>query len=106
MRTWPSATGGGVRTTSRRPAARKSSMRSCAGSTRVAVLEQVELEGPHLRVSAVGFGCGGLMQSPSRRERMAVLGAAVDNGITPFDTARMYGLGMAETELGAFLRNV
>jgi D-threo-aldose 1-dehydrogenase len=73
---------------------------------RAAVLEQVELEGPQLRVSALGFGCGGLMQSPSRKERMAVLGAAVENGITHFDTARMYGLGMAEAELGAFLRTV
>lgn len=69
-------------------------------------MEQVELEGPRLRVSAVGFGCGALMQSPSRKERMAVLGAAVDNGITHFDTARMYGLGRAEAELGAFLRTV
>ncbi|WP_279304540.1 aldo/keto reductase [Mycobacterium ahvazicum] len=57
-------------------------------------------------MSAVGFGCGGLMQSPSRRERMAVLGSAVDSGITHFDTARMYGLGMAEAELGAFVRTV
>lgn len=70
------------------------------------MLEQVELDGPQLRVSAVGFGCGGLMQSPSRRERMAVLGAAVHSGITHFDTARMYGLGRAEAELGAFLRTV
>jgi len=70
------------------------------------VLEHVELQGPRLKVSAVGFGCGGLMQSPSRKERMAVLGSAVDNGITHFDTARMYGLGMAEAELGAFLRTV
>ncbi len=46
------------------------------------------------------------MQSPSRKERMAVLGSAVDNGITHFDTARMYGLGMAEAELGAFLRTI
>ncbi len=46
------------------------------------------------------------MQSPFRRERMAVLGSAVDHGITHFDTARMYGLGMAEAELGAFLRTV
>lgn len=37
---------------------------------------------------------------------MAVLAAAVDSGITHFDTARMYGLGMAEAELGAFLRTV
>jgi aryl-alcohol dehydrogenase-like predicted oxidoreductase len=37
---------------------------------------------------------------------MAVLASAVDSGITHFDTARMYGLGMAEAELGAFLRTV
>jgi D-threo-aldose 1-dehydrogenase len=37
---------------------------------------------------------------------MAVLGRAVDSGITHFDIARMYGLGMAEAELGAFLRTV
>ncbi|WP_319437297.1 aldo/keto reductase family protein [Mycobacterium sp. RTGN5] len=59
-----------------------------------------------MSVSAVGFGCGGLMQSPSRKERMAVLGSAVDHGMTHFDTARMYGLGMAEAELGAFVRTV
>ncbi len=67
---------------------------------------QVELPGPHIDVSAVGFGCGGLMQAPSRRDRMAVLGAALTGGITHFDTARMYGLGMAEAELGRFLRSV
>ncbi|WP_283159868.1 aldo/keto reductase [Mycobacterium bohemicum] len=69
-------------------------------------MERVELSGPRLTVSAVGFGCGGLMQSPSRKERMAVLGSAVECGITHFDTARMYGLGMAEAELGVFLRTV
>lgn len=42
------------------------------------------------------------MQSPSKKERMAVLAGAMDSGITHFDTARMYGLGMAEAELGAF----
>jgi D-threo-aldose 1-dehydrogenase len=69
-------------------------------------MEQVELKVPGLSVSAVGFGCGGLMQSPSRKERIAVLGSVVDSGITHFDIARMYGLGMAEAELGAFLRTV
>ena len=38
------------------------------------MLERIELQGPGLTISAVGFGCGGLMQSPFRRERMAVLG--------------------------------
>lgn len=37
---------------------------------------------------------------------MAVLGSAVDHGMTHFDIARMYGLGMAEAELGAFLRTI
>lgn len=46
------------------------------------------------------------MQAPFRKERMAVLGNAVEHGITHFDTARMYGLGMAESELGVFLRTV
>ncbi len=81
-------------------------MRSSGGFTRAAALERVELSGPRLTVSAVGFGCGGLMQSPSRKERMAVLGSAVECGITHFDTARMYGLGLAEAELGVFLRTV
>lgn len=35
-----------------------------------------------------------------------MLGSALDHGVTHFDTARMYGLGMAEAELGAFLRTV
>ena len=69
-------------------------------------MKQVVMEGPKLTVSAVGFGCAGLMQSPSRRDRMAVLGSALDSGITHFDVARMYGLGMAEVELGAFLRTI
>lgn len=69
-------------------------------------MERIELSGPALTVSAVGFGCGGLLQAPFRKERMAVLGSAVEHGITHFDTARMYGLGMAESELGVFLRTV
>lgn len=68
--------------------------------------QRVELLGRQFEVSAVGFGCGGLLQSPSRKERMAVLGAALHGGMTHFDTARMYGMGMAEAELGRFLRTV
>lgn len=81
-------------------------MRSFGGSTKAAALRRVELHGPQLTLSAIGFGCGGLMRSPSRKERMAVLAAALDSGITHFDTARMYGLGRAEAELGMFLRTV
>ena len=46
------------------------------------------------------------MRSPSRNERMAVLGSAVDSGFTHFDIARIYGFGQAEAELGKFLHTV
>ncbi len=105
-RSWRSGTGYAVNNTSRPPAARASSTPSCAASTRAATLRRVELAGGQLTVSAMGFGCGALMQSPSRKDRMAVLSAALDSGITHFDTARMYGLGRAEAELGTFLRTV
>lgn len=54
--------------------------------------------------SAIGFGCAGLFRIPDRNGRMAMLGAAYDAGIRHFDTAPMYGLGLAEAELGAFLK--
>lgn len=55
--------------------------------------------------SAVGFGCAGLFWIPRRRDRRVMLDAAYDAGIRHFDVAPMYGLGLAETELAAFLRS-
>jgi hypothetical protein len=52
----------------------------------------------------LGFGCAGLMQSPSRRHRQRLLAEAFDRGIRHFDVARMYGLGAAEREVGRFAR--
>jgi D-threo-aldose 1-dehydrogenase len=69
-------------------------------------VERAKLGAFGVEISTLGFGCGGLMQSPSRKERMALLATSVENGITHFDTARMYGLGTAEKELGEFLRTV
>jgi hypothetical protein len=57
---------------------------------------------PELRSTRVGFGCAGLMRDPSRKGREAVLAVAFEQGIRHFDVARMYGLGMAERELGRF----
>ncbi|MET0558981.1 MAG: aldo/keto reductase [Solirubrobacterales bacterium] len=51
----------------------------------------------------LGFGCAGLMQLPSRRARQRLLNEAFERGIAHFDVARMYGLGMAEAELGRFV---
>jgi D-threo-aldose 1-dehydrogenase len=48
----------------------------------------------------LGFGCGGLYGGRDRRQSLRLLETAIDSGITYFDTARMYGLGVAESLLG------
>jgi aryl-alcohol dehydrogenase-like predicted oxidoreductase len=51
--------------------------------------------GQGLQVSAIGYGCMGLSQSylpvPTRQEGVALIRAAVDRGVTFFDTAEVYG---------------
>ena len=48
-----------------------------------------------LEVSALGFGCMGISfgygQPASRDQGIAIIRAAVDGGITFFDTAEAYG---------------
>jgi 1-deoxyxylulose-5-phosphate synthase len=62
-----------------------------------------------LRVSAVGLGCNNLGRSGTASESQAgtdaVIGAAIDAGVTLFDTADVYGAeyGLSETRLGAAL---
>lgn len=55
-------------------------------------------------ISALGFGCSSRWSQPSFPEdaALAILDAAVANGITHFDTAPSYALG--EARLGRFLR--
>jgi aryl-alcohol dehydrogenase-like predicted oxidoreductase len=51
--------------------------------------------GQGLEVSAVGLGCMGMSQSygviPDKADMIHVLRAAVDRGVTLFDTAQIYG---------------
>ena len=51
--------------------------------------------GHGLEVSAIGYGCMGLSQSylplPTRAEGIALIRAAVERGVTFFDTAEVYG---------------
>ena len=58
-------------------------------------MQKRRLGNSSLEVSALGFGCMGMSQSygpaPDRRELIALIGAAVDRGITFFDTAESYG---------------
>jgi D-threo-aldose 1-dehydrogenase len=63
-----------------------------------------KLPGTGVATSAIGFGCAGLFGIPQRIARRAVLDAAYDAGIRHFDVAPMYGLGLAEAELGSFLK--
>jgi D-threo-aldose 1-dehydrogenase len=55
-------------------------------------------------VRALGFGCADLFRAPSSAERLRLLETAFDAGVRHFDVAPMYGLGLAEAELGRFAR--
>src|SRR5436190_2029403 len=61
-----------------------------------------------LEVSALGFGCMGLNYAYShtidKKESIALLHAAVDRGITSFDTAEMYGPYTNEELVGEALK--
>jgi aryl-alcohol dehydrogenase-like predicted oxidoreductase len=56
-----------------------------------------------LTVSAVGLGCNNFGMRIGRSETAEVVGAALDAGITLFDTADIYGGTKSETYLGAAL---
>src|SRR3954471_17382997 len=65
---------------------------------------------PGLQVYALGLGCIGMSQSfgarPPRDDMIALLRAAVDRGVTLFDTAEVYGLFVNEELVGEALRPV
>jgi aryl-alcohol dehydrogenase-like predicted oxidoreductase len=56
-----------------------------------------------LKVSVVGLGCNNFGGRIGRSETDAVVGAALNAGITLFDTADIYGGTLSETYLGAAL---
>ncbi|MCB1823761.1 MAG: aldo/keto reductase [Candidatus Competibacteraceae bacterium] len=66
-------------------------------------MQSIILPGTDLPTSRLGFGTASLHHAFCSRERQALLGAALDAGLTHFDTARIYGEGLAERELGRFL---
>jgi D-threo-aldose 1-dehydrogenase len=63
-------------------------------------MRRVILSGTGLEVSRFGFGTGSLHHLRTSLQRHALLGTALECGITHFDTARMYGHGMGEREVG------
>ncbi|CAN5345366.1 hypothetical protein BH18ACT9_BH18ACT9_19080 [soil metagenome] len=56
-----------------------------------------------LMVSAVGLGCNAFGTRIAREQTQAVVDAALDAGVTLFDTADSYGRGASEELLGAAL---
>jgi len=56
-----------------------------------------------LTVSAVGLGCNAFGSRIDAEQTQAVVDAAIDQGITLFDTADSYGTGASEELLGAAL---
>jgi aryl-alcohol dehydrogenase-like predicted oxidoreductase len=66
--------------------------------------------GQGLEVSAIGLGCMGMSQSygviPTKADMIPVLRAAVDRGVTFFDTAQIYGPFANEELVGEALEPV
>ena len=71
---------------------------------------QQRILGNALEVSAIGLGCMGLSQSyppiPDRKDGIDLIRAAVDRGVTFFDTAQVYGPFTNEDLVGEALEPV
>ncbi|MCB0996131.1 MAG: aldo/keto reductase [Acidimicrobiales bacterium] len=63
-------------------------------------MEQRRLGGDGPAMSVVGLGCNNFGMKLERDDSLAVLRAALDAGITHFDTAEMYGGGKSEEYVG------
>jgi len=67
-------------------------------------MQTVRIDQTDLDVSRLGFGTASLHHLPLVRGRRSLLEAALDAGITHFDTSPYYGYGLAEKDLGRFMR--
>src|SRR5215203_3430001 len=67
-------------------------------------MQQRRLGSSGLEVSAIGLGCmtmtGGYSGMPDRQDMIALLGGAVERGVTFFDTAEIYGPHASEELVG------
>lgn len=67
-------------------------------------MKTVLLAGLPIKTSRLGFGCAALTAVDGRRDALRILECALEAGVQHFDVARVYGLGVAESILGEFLR--
>ena len=66
-------------------------------------MKSCDIANTALRTSRLGFGTAALHRLFCSADRQVLLSRAMDAGFTHFDTARMYGEGIAERALGKFL---
>jgi D-threo-aldose 1-dehydrogenase len=83
--------------------------RSSDGQTKCAckthhMIRGAQLGNFDLATSALGFGTAGIFHEPIRAIRTQLIETALDAGVLHFDVAPIYGLGLAEAELGQALR--
>lgn len=67
-------------------------------------MRQVKINNSDILVSRISFGTGSLHHLFWKNDRQKILSNASYNGITHFDTAPYYGYGLAEKDLGFFLK--
>lgn len=67
-------------------------------------LRTVTLGMSGVETTVLGFGCANLFRLPRAAQRIALLEHAYEAGVRHFDVAPMYGLGLAESELGRFAK--
>lgn len=70
-------------------------------------MKQAQLAGGRLEVTAIGLGSaplGGLLAAVTDADAKATIERAWSLGVRFFDTAPLYGFGLAERRMGSFLR--
>lgn len=73
------------------------------GVRRVTQDDEARADGKPVGLPRLGFGTASLHHLSGPRERSGLLEAAAEAGLTHFDTAPLYGFGLAEAEIGRVL---
>jgi predicted aldo/keto reductase-like oxidoreductase len=69
------------------------------------MMDTVTVTGLSRPISRLGFGCGSLAGGTGLKQSLKLVEAALESGISHFDVAPSYGLGMAEQVLGGALES-
>lgn len=67
-------------------------------------MQRTTVERAGIEVSRLAFGTGSMHRLFSRQDRQLLLARAAAVGMTHFDTSPYYGYGLAEVDLGRFLK--